>query len=165
MSIIPSPTRSTLAPTTARSLPSVRTVGVVVVASCAFGAAWSIHYRLPYAFGGHGSPGRVAADFVRNGTALAPPLTTLVVLALALVASQARARWAIVADVVIACIGVLFLVGNLAEPSARTVFEPAHFDAVQALLRILGVVSSAAMLGLALREGLGRARRQPSRTS
>lgn len=78
---------------------------LVVAAVC---AAWSIHERRPYGFAGHGSPDKVASEFVTNGTALEPSLVMMIIaLGAAAVAGTRRRGLGGGADVVLVLVAVV----------------------------------------------------------
>ncbi|MGH3673853.1 MAG: hypothetical protein ACRDSH_25000, partial [Pseudonocardiaceae bacterium] len=69
--------------------PALRVAVPVVTGVIIIEAIISIAARWPNQFGGHGHRDRVFAEFAgTNGTALAPPLTLLVILAVIAVALQ-----------------------------------------------------------------------------
>lgn len=85
-------------------------LGVIVVE-----AGVSIVERWPHAFGGAGDPDHIVAEFVSTGTALAPPLVLIVVLALIAFALQLPGRWRSWASVLMVPLSLVLAVGALGE--------------------------------------------------
>jgi drug/metabolite transporter (DMT)-like permease len=96
---------------------------------------------LPAQFGDVGTD--AADEFASRGTAISAPLLPLVVLALALVLLRRRDRWATVACVVMAILGVLFTIGSIGEALADTTE-----DVSRAVLVGSGIVGSVLGVGL-----------------
>lgn len=135
---------------------SATLVWLLVAAVC---AVWSIHERLPYGFAGHGSPNRVASEFLTNGTALAPPLTVmLVALVAAVVAATRRRALGSAGDLVLVFVAVISIVGIFGEPTFRRGFEPGHVHLDQDVLRIAAIAVTLGLFAAAARELAARLR-------
>lgn len=144
-----SQTHATVEATRARTLPRARRAVVVAGAALivvgALADVYSIAHHLPYAFGGHGNPDRVAQEWTANGTALGPPLMPLVVLVLFTPLAMARRWWGGVAELLLILVALAVLVGTLGEPTMRTVFEPGSIDVVQILFRLATLTTTLAL--------------------
>ncbi len=99
------------------------------VVALAFGAftlvatGVGIARRLPYQFGGTGSPDSVAADAFLHGTGISAPLVfVVVIIVLAWVAGR-RGWVGIGAAAIMALLGVVGIIAGLMEPALRT-FDP-----------------------------------------
>ncbi len=103
-------------------------VGLVVIANLicmTIGAAISIQQRMPYEFGGHGDPSRVASDFFGgSGTAVAPPFSVMVILAALAVLAAFRGKWATIPVALICVLGIIGGIGFLGEPHTWRVIRP-----------------------------------------
>jgi hypothetical protein len=107
------------------------------------GATVAVAERLPYGFGGHGHADNVLGDFISGGgTALSPPLPTLIIVA-ALAALSRRTgspgRFAKLALIPVAAAFVIAIVG---EPLTQHALSPAHFEPFKATLIILALITS-----------------------
>ena len=132
---------------------------VLVLAVAAIGTSIAIQQGLPAEFGGRGDPDNVAGEFITRGTAMSPPLTTLLVLVGAVALCLRRDLLAKLGLVGIIVLGVLFTIGGLAEPNdPQGSSVPA---ALHGVLKFLGVAASITMALLALRELVGRFVRTP----
>lgn len=88
------------------------------------GAVVSIQQHLPYEFGGHGNPDRVAQDFFSGGgTAAAPPFVVIVALAVLGLLAAAAGRGAAIAVGLVGVLGIVGVVGFAGEPHTWRVFS------------------------------------------
>ena len=94
--------------------------------------------------GGAGDPGDVSAEWVTRGTLFSPPLAAMIAQAvLTALALLPRRAWQLVAGAGLALIGVLYVVGSLAEPLDPVASDPNV--AVYWLLRLTGLVGAIAL--------------------
>jgi hypothetical protein len=104
----------------------------------------SIDHGWAAEFGDVGDPNDVSGEWVSRGTLFSPPLAPIVAqAALTALALLQRRLWQLVAGVGLALLGVLYLVGGLAEP-----LDPAASDpnvVVYWLLRLTGLLGAAAL--------------------
>jgi cellobiose-specific phosphotransferase system component IIC len=121
-------------------------VAPAVFAVTVAAAAVSVIARWPYQFGGHGSRAHMLSDFLKSGTALAPPLAILILLGVSAVLVRRRDAWGTVGSAVVAALSVLMVAGSLGEAFAKA--TPDVAQAVQAfgcaaalMLAILAVAS------------------------
>ena len=77
---------------------------------------FAILNKLPYEFGGTGSPDTVAADSLTHGTAISPPITVLILLAVLAILTSRRGWIGTVAIIGVILLAILFLVAGLGEP-------------------------------------------------
>jgi hypothetical protein len=127
---------------------SLRIAVPSVLAVIAVEAALSVAARWPHQFGGHGRPDQVAADFVTGGgTALAPPLLLVVLLAVVAVGIQARHRFRVAATVLLLPVAAVLTVGALGEALAPA--SPDVPRAAQLAGGVVGVALSLLLLVLA----------------
>jgi len=146
-------------PTTRRLISVAVLIFVVWVAGTivSIAAGWAAQ------FGGPGNPNNVAGEFLSRGTALSPPLSVMVALAVFILLASSRRWWGTLGVVGLCLLAVLTFVGAMGEA-----FAPATPDVPRAVLvlsGVLGVVLCPPLLffGIAeLRERV-RARREPSR--
>jgi hypothetical protein len=108
-------------------------------------AAVSVIARWPYQFGGHGSRAHMLSDFLKSGTALAPPLAILILLGVSAVLVRRRDAWGTVGSAVVAALSVLMVAGSLGEAFAK-----ATPDVPQAVQAFSGAFGCAAALMLAI---------------
>jgi hypothetical protein len=144
-------------------------VGLAVIANLigmAIGAVISIQQRMPYEFGGHGDPSRVASDFFGgSGTAVAPPFSVMVILAVLGVLAALRGKWATIPVALICVLAVIGGIGFLGEPHTWRVVQPGSFDGPWAVYDLISVVLIASLLvtaGLELIARFRNAGRRPS---
>lgn len=134
----------------------------VVLGVVALEAVVSIVKRWPHAFGGAGDPDHMVADFASTGTALAPPLVVIVLLALAVVGLQFPGRWRFWATMLLVLLSVVMTVGALGELLTSPVAD------IPPAIRWGGGVFGVAMSVLLLALSIGslaasrRAARRPS---
>jgi hypothetical protein len=130
------------------------------------GAVISIQQRMPYEFGGHGDASRVASDFFGGGgTAVAPPFSVMVILALLGALAALRGKWAMIPVALICVLAIVGGVGFLGEPHTWRVIRPGSFDGPWAVYDLITVVLIASLLvtaGLELIARLRNAGRRPS---
>lgn len=128
----------------------------VVLALIVIGAVVSIAERWPHQFGGHGDPDHMVTDFTATGTALAPPLPILVLLAFVALTVGRRDRWGFLATIAVLPLAILMIVGSAGEGLAAPTTQIPR--AVQWLDGAWGVNAGVLVLAIAsLRE-----RRTPS---
>jgi hypothetical protein len=114
----------------------------------AIGAVISIQQRLPYEFGGHGDPGRVAADFFTGGgTAAAPPFPVMVILAVLGILAAFRSQWAAIAVALAGLSGVVGAVGYLGEPHTWRVLAAGSFEPGWSAFDVVTIVVLVALVG------------------
>lgn len=122
----------------------------VVAALLVVGAIVSIAARWPHQFGGQGDRGSMLADFVRSGTALAPPLPFLVLFVLVSVLVRRPDRWGTGARFVLLALSAVMIMASLGEafaaptpdvPRAVQVFSGVWGSAAGGLLLVLCVGS------------------------
>jgi hypothetical protein len=105
----------------------------------------SIDHGWAAELGDVGDPDDVSGEWVSRGTLFSPPLAPLLAQgALTALALVQRRVWQLVAGVGLALLGVLYLVGGLAEP-----LDPAASDpnvVVYWLLRLTGLLGAAALV-------------------
>jgi hypothetical protein len=132
-----------------------------VFALTAAAAAISLIAQWPYQFGGHGSRAHMLADFLRSGTATAPPLVILIILGASAVLVRRRDGWGIAGAAIVAALSVLMIAGSLGEALAKA--TPDVPSAVQAISGTIGTAAGLVLGTLAaasIRERRA-ARRQP----
>ena len=84
-----------------------------------FATAVGVARRLPYQFGGNGSPDEVASDALTHGTGISAPIIFVVVMVgLAYVAGR-PGRVGAGAASILAALGVVGIVAGLMEPALR----------------------------------------------
>jgi len=128
---------------------ALRVAVPAVVVVIAVEAIVSIAARWPYQWGGHGDPDKVLSEFVgHGGTALAPPLFLLVLLALVALGVQRRDRWGTVATVVLVPVSAILAVGAAGEATATPTADVSR--AVLVAGGIFGTVVSLGLLALAV---------------
>jgi len=109
----------------------------------------SVAARWPYQFGGHGNRHHVLSEFVSSGgTALAPPLVLLIVLALIAVAVQRTDRWRTAATVLLIPVAAIMTVGAAGEAAAKS--TPDVPRAVLIAGGLFGILLSVSLFGLAV---------------
>ena len=126
-------------PTTRR----LTVAAAVALGVWALGAVLAVAARWPAQFGGSGDPDAVAAEFVARGTATAPPLPLLVVVAGLALLARSRRWWGTAAVAGLCVVAVLTLVGSLGEALA-----PPTPDVPRAVLVASGAVGAAVSLAL-----------------
>ena len=147
-------------------------LGLAVIANLigmTIGAAISIQQHMPYEFGGHGDPSRVASDFfVGSGTAVAPPFSVMVILAILAALAALPGKWATIPVALICLLGIIGGIGFLGEPHTWRVILPGSFDGPWAMYDLITVALIASLLvtaGLELIARVRNAGRRPSRAS
>lgn len=119
-------------------------LAVGVLGLCCAGAAISLSQHLPDG-ATHATAGRqVWHDFIgAGGTAMSPPLPTMVLFAAAIAASASR-RWVGALGAVAVAIGsIAFTLGIAIEPITHQVLS-AHLDALKTPLTVLALVAAPA---------------------
>ena len=105
--------------------------------------------RLPYQFGGNGSPDDVASDALMHGTGVSAPIVFVVVMiALAYVAGR-PSRVGVGAALVLAALGVVGIVAGLMEPGLR------QLDPLVTSVALVGIVLAVLVVVTALGSVLG----------
>jgi hypothetical protein len=91
--------------------------------------------NLPAEFGGSSTGLPVTQDFLYGmGTALSPPLYTVIIQIVLLIVALRKDLWGTIGVLGLALIGLLTFIGALSEPINRKIFNPATFDPLKALL-------------------------------
>jgi hypothetical protein len=80
---------------------------------------WAVWYRLPYEFGGRGSPDHVLREFWSHGTALSAPAPLLVVVGLMAILARREGRIGTAAVVALLLVMVLAVIAGALEPAVR----------------------------------------------
>ena len=123
-------------------------LGAFTVVATAVGVA----RRLPYEFGGTGSPDNVAGDAFLHGTGISAPLVFVaLMIALAYVAGRAG-RIGVVAAVVLAVLGAVGIVAGLLEPALG------KLDPLVTPVAVLGIGLAVLLVAGALRSAFDNAR-------
>jgi hypothetical protein len=132
-----------------RATPSLRVAAPVIAGLSVVGAVVSILARWPHQFGGHGDRHHMLADFASSGTALAPPLAFLILLAGSSLLIRRRDRWGSIACVVLIALSAFMVVGSLGEALAgRTADVP---RGVQLFSGAWGIVAGGLLAVLCIR--------------
>lgn len=132
-----------------RSARALRVAAPIVLVVVIVEAVVSLAQRWPHRFGGVGNPRHMMGDFVTAGTALAPPLIAIVLLAVLCVGLQAGPRLRLWSTVLMVPLSVVMVVGALGELLATNPPVPAAVRwgagvvavGLSALLLVLAVVS------------------------
>lgn len=108
--------------------PRLRRLLSVVVALLVFNAVGfviAVAAELPAEFDGVRDPDDVLSDSVTVGSALAAPLTTLVVLSVCALLACLRSRWfAVIGLLGLIVLGTLFILGTVGEPLHPEASDP-----------------------------------------
>lgn len=115
--------------------------GAVVLGVTILATVVAVILNLPAQFGGVGTD--AASEFAERGTAIGPPLAPLVVLAASLLLLRRHDAWATLACVVVAILGVLFVIGAVGEALAA-----GTSDVSKAVLVASGIVGG--LIGVTL---------------
>ena len=108
---------------------------------------------LPAEFGGSSTGLTVTRDFVYGmGTALSPPLYTLVIQLALLLLAPRNDRWGMVGVLGLVVIGVMTCIGALSEPINLRIFNPATFEPLKAVLMAGMILMSLAIVVFGLME-------------
>ena len=118
---------------------------------------WAIVYRLPYAFGGTGSPDRVFEDFWTRGTALSAPAPFLLLLAVFGVISRRKNRVGTVAAGLSVVMLIVAVVAGLFEPAFTRALQ-GEIPMVPATGVLVLIVCSLITALYALGDAVGRLR-------
>ena len=95
----------------------------------------AISENLPAEFGGSSTGLSVRQDFLYGmGTAISPPLYTVIIQLVLLMLAPRKDRWGMLGVLGLALIGLFTFIGVLSEPINRRIFGPATFDPLKALL-------------------------------
>ena len=92
---------------------SLVVLGVIILE-----AIVSLIAHWPYQFNGPGAPDSVWPDFINNGTALAPPLVLIIVLALLTWGVHLSGRIQLVSAILLAVLALVMIVGAMGELTA-----------------------------------------------
>jgi hypothetical protein len=119
----------------------------------------AIDQNLPGEFAGSHTGLTAAQDFLYGiGTAISPPLLTLLLQLVLLMLAPRSDRWGTLAVLGLALIGSLTFIGALGEPINFRIFNPATFDPRKALLMAAMILLPPAILILGLLEWARRRR-------
>ena len=119
----------------------------------------AIDQNLPGEFAGSHTGLTAAQDFLYGmGTAISPPLLTLLLQLALLMLTPRDDRWGTLAVLGLALIGLLTFLGALGEPINFRIFNPATFDPLKALLMAAMILLPLAILVLGLMEWARRRR-------
>lgn len=132
-------------------------VSLLNLATIVIGLVVSFAYKLPYEFGGHGDPNKMAEDFVAHGTALAPPLVPIILLIAFTILAPSRKWWGTLSVIGLILLGVLFSIGQLGEsfvPGGLTGFGAVAIGA----LRLAGILLAVSMVVFGALELVSRIR-------
>ena len=116
---------------------------VVVLGIIILEAIVSLIARWPYQFNGPGAPDSVWPDFINNGTALAPPLVLVVVLALLTLGVHLSGLIQLISGILLAVLALAMIVGAAGE-----LLSPASPDVPRAVQLIGGAVNAALAVAL-----------------
>ena len=116
-------------------------------------AVIAVAENLPAEFGGSSTGSSVLQDFLYGyGTAMSPPLYTLIVQAVLTMLAPRRGRWGTIGVVGLALSGLFTAFGALSEPINLRIFNPATFDRLKALIQAGMFLVPAVMTVLAILE-------------
>ncbi len=132
------------------------TVGVVVLVAAILATVLAVIVNLPAQFGGVGTD--AGSEFAARGTAISPPIAPLIVLAASLALLRRDDFWATVACVVIALLGILFVIGSIGEAAAEA--TPDVSKGVLVGSGVVGAALGSALVVLALGALLARTKRR-----
>ena len=124
---------------------------------------FAILNKLPYEFGGTGSPDTVAADSLTHGTAISPPITVLILLAVLAILTSRRGWIGTVAIIGVILLAILFLVAGLGEPIIWRTLQARTFGMFEFAvlgLSLVGFILSLCTLIFGYRELIERRRAQ-----
>jgi len=135
----------------------ISTILYVVIALIA--GLVAIMENLPAEISGYSSDLTVTQGFLYGiGTALSPPLYTLMIqLAFLLLAPRIN-RWGTAGVLGLALIGLMTGIGALGEPINKRIFNPATFDPIKAMLMAGMILMSLAIVVCSLMEWSRRRR-------
>jgi uncharacterized BrkB/YihY/UPF0761 family membrane protein len=130
-------------------------LGVATVVLNAAAAAVAVSQRWPAAFGVTPDPDHIAQNWLTSGTAISAPLAPIVALAAFIALANARSRRAqVVGFLGSLIVGVLFVIGQLGEPTLMRPESP-----LEATFHVVGLVLALILIATA---GAGLTRRRSS---
>ena len=121
----------------------MRSGSLVVLGIIILEAIVSLIARWPYQFNGPGAPDSVWPDFINNGTALAPPLVLIVVLALLTLGVHLSAWVQSLSGILLAVLALVMIVGAAGE-----LLSPTSPDVPRAIQLIGGATNASLAVAL-----------------
>ena len=117
-------------------------------------AGWvAISQNLPAGLGGYRSELTVTQEFLYGmGTAISPPIYTILIQAILLVLAYRKDRWGTVGVLGLALFGLINFIGAISEPINRRIFNPATFDPLKAVLMGMLILLPLAILVFGITE-------------
>jgi hypothetical protein len=117
----------------------------------------AISQNLPAEIGGYTSGRSITQEFIYGiGTALSPPLYTLIIQFVLLLLTPRKDGWGTTGVLGLMLIGLMTCIGALSEPINRRIFNPATFDPVKAIIMAGMILLPLAIVAFGLMEWLGR---------
>ena len=117
------------------ALKLLRISTILYIAMALLAGLVAIAENLPAEFAGTHIALPVTQSFLYGmGTALSPPLFTLVIQLVLLLLTPRHDRWGSFAVLGLAFIGLMTFIGALGEPINRVIFNPVTFEPVKAVL-------------------------------
>jgi hypothetical protein len=108
---------------------------VIYIILALLGAMMAIGQNLPAQFAGSSSELSVTQSFVYGiGTALSPPLSTLVIQVILLMLTRRNDGWGTFGVLGLTLTGAFTCIGALGEPINKRIFNPSTFDGSKAAL-------------------------------
>ena len=148
-----------MSPKTPRTLRLLTASTILYMLIALLAGLAAIAWDLPAEFGGSRTGLTVTRDFLYGmGTAISPPLYTVLIQLALLVLTRRMDRWGIVGVLGLTLIGLMTFIGALGEPINKRIFSPAAFDPLKALLMAAQILLSLAILICGLKEWARRIR-------
>ena len=145
--------------TTPNPLSRLITSSVIYMILALIAAGIAIAENLPAEFGGSSTGLPVLQGFLYGyGTAMSPPLYTLLVQAVFTLLVRRRSRWGTIGIVGLAISGLFTAFGALSEPINLRIFNPATFDFLKAIVQGGMIIVPAVMTVFAILEWSRRRR-------
>lgn len=132
------------------------TLGVVVLVAAIVATVIAVIVNLPAQFGDVGTD--AGSEFASRGTVISPPIAPLIALAASLVLLRRNDVWATAACVVIALLGILFVIGSVGEAAADA--TPDVSKGVLVGAGVVGAAIGSALVVLAIRALVARSKRR-----
>ena len=115
--------------------------------------------NLPAEFGGSSTGLTVTQDFIYGmGTALSPPLYTLIIQTAFLLLIRRSDQWGTVGVLGLTAVGLMTCIGALSEPINLRILNPATFDPVKVVIMTSMILMSVVIVALGVKEWLRRRR-------